>query len=249
MPPELGVLIVCSRDDLTTRIQAVIAKNLRSRISSCQSPNEMKSEIYSLNPDILIFDVQALRRISREHNLRIVNNKDIFEGRALVSLGQKPDEINVSQDRSFSAGENPTKTELLEAIERAAESLGYITDTGKVDERLVKRQLEIAILVKDHELKGKTTGLNLNGCGAKVRDIDIRLFEGDECRVRIDESDFQGFVPASAEIIEVAESWDDEYDSYLRIKFTGEGFPSNDLARDIITDLISRQDDESVSWS
>lgn len=248
-PPEIGIVMISTRDDLVSKFRAAIAKSFRTNFASGSSPQELRQKIYATHPDILILDENAISRLVREGHLDRNTNQDILEDRFVITVGEPAETLPVESDRHANLGRHPSDETIVETVENAAETLGYMTDEGKVDQRLVQRPLDVIVKSNGQDMSGYTTGINLNGCGVQLLNLDVDLSEGDSCRVQIDEPDFQGFIPAGGEILEVAESYEDDVDVFLRIRFTGEGFPSNDLARDVFEDLISRQEDDSVSWS
>lgn len=248
-PPEIGIVMISSRDDLVAKFRASVAKEFRTNFTAGSSPRDLRQKTYATNPDIIVLDENAIRRIVREGHLGRNTNQEILEDRFLITLGEKPDEVPVDSDRHADVGKHPSEEKIVETVEAAAETLGYMTAEGKVDQRLVQRPLDVIVKADGEDMEGYTTGINLNGCGVQIRELAIDLEEGDDCRVQIDEPDFQGFIPAGGEVLEVAESFEDDAEAFLRIKFTGEGFPSNNMARDVFEDLIGRQEDDSVSWS
>lgn len=246
-PPQIGIVMMSTRNDLVSKFRAAIAKKLRIKFSVGTTPQELRQKIYAIHPDILIMDENAVRQISREGHLGRNANQDILEDRFLITIGEEPDDLPIDTERHENLGKHPSEETLVELVETAADELGYMTSEGKVDQRLVQRPLDVVVKADDQDMKGYTTGINLNGCGVQVFDFRVELEEGDSCRVQIDEQDFQGFIPARGEVLEVAESWEDDVDGFLRIRFTGEGFPSNEIAKEVFEDLIDRQEDDSVS--
>lgn len=248
-PPELSIVMISTRDDLVAQFRASVAKEFRTNFTVGTSPQELRQKVYATNPDIIVLDQNAIRRIVREGHLGRNTNQEILEDRFLITLGEKPDAVPIEEDRHGDVGKHPSEEVIVETVKNAAEELGYMTDEGKVDQRLVQRPLDVVVKADGQAMQGYTTGINLNGCGVQILNMAVDLEEGDTCRVQIDEPDFQGFIPAGGEVLEVAESFEDDAEAFLRIKFTGEGFPSNDVARDVFEDLIDRQEDDSVSWS
>lgn len=248
-PPELGIVVISSRDDLFSKCRSATSRRFRTNFTKCSSPQSLRQKIYATDPDILIFDENAVRKLVREGHLGRKTNQNIVGDRYLILLGDPPASVSFQSTKYTNLDKHPSENAIVETVEEAAETLGYMTDRGKVDQRLVQRPLDVTVKVDGREMDGYTTGINLNGCGVQLLSLDRELSEGEVCRVQIDEPDFQGFIPAGGEILEVAESWEDGAEAFLRIRFDGTGFPSNDMAKDVIQDLIGRQDDDSVAWS
>ncbi|MFB6345223.1 MAG: hypothetical protein ABEK50_05535 [bacterium] len=248
--PEIDILMASKRNELAAKCRSTINSQFRINFITASTPQELRQGLYATDPDLLIFEEGSLRELIREGHLGRDSNQDIIGRRFVLTLGEDPGEdFPVSDEHHINLAKHPEEDELIESVDHAAEELGYMTAQGDVDQRLVQRHLDVLVKVNGGEMTGYTTGINLNGCGVQVVSLIDGLESGDECRVQIDEADFQGFLPAGGEIIEVAESWEDKAEGFLRIRFTGEGFPSNDVAREVLEDMINRQDDESVSWS
>ncbi|MFB6344676.1 MAG: hypothetical protein ABEK50_02755 [bacterium] len=249
MPPQLALLIISTNENLARDLQALIAKHFRSRLAIATSPSEINQKVYAIDPDILVMGQTSLEEVTQNPRLYEIGDDPFFEGRFMIAIGNKPDEIALDSSRYFEVPMDSDQEDFLNAIEKAAEKMGYMTDHGNVEDRLVKRELDVSVEVNDSEFAGRTTGLDLEGCGVRVKSFDPSINEGDECRLALKESDLKGFVPAKGIIQQIDDSWEEGFESYLQIEFTGEGFPSNELARDIIKDLINRQEDESISYS
>lgn len=249
MPPELALLIISSQDSLASDLQALIAKNFRSRLATATSPSEINQKMYAIDPDIIVMGQDSLREVSQNPQQFSIGHEPFYKGRFLITLGEKPEAIDIDESRFTEISLDSDQETFLDSIEEAAETMGYMTDRGNVESRLVQRELTVSIDVGDTVLEGRTTGLDLEGCGVRVRSLGADVEEGSECRVTLEEADLQGFVPARGIIQQIEDSWEEGYDAYLQIDFTGEGFPSNEVAREIIQDLIDRQEDESISYN
>jgi hypothetical protein len=248
MPPKLGIVIVGENDSRADELQALIAKNFRTRISSISNPRLLNQKVYSIDPDIICFDEFPLQSVAEDGDYFQINDQSVLNDRFVIIFGDKPSRLELESDRYFELSKEPDKKTVLNAIDRAAQDMGYMTTTGNVDDRLVRRQLNVRLEVEDTNYSGKTTGLDLDGCGVRLETADERLQPGRSCRLALLDSDLKGFIPAACELRQVEESWEDGYEAYVKLDFTGEGFPGNDLAREVIKDLIDRQEDQSVSF-
>lgn len=248
MPPELSLLIVTTEENLASDLQALIAKNFRSRLATATSPSEINQKVYAIDPDILLLGQNILREVAQNPRQFKIGDDPFYRGRYVIALGTIPDEVDLEEDRCVEIPLDSDRETFLSEIEEAAETMGFMTDRGNVENRLVQRELSVSIDVDGNIMEGRTTGLDLEGCGVRVRSLEGEVDEGTVCRVTLEEADLQGFVPARGVIEQLDESWEEGYEAYLQIEFSGEGFPSNDLAREIIQDLIDRQEDESISY-
>lgn len=246
MPPELGVVIVSSRESRANDLRALLAKHFRVRITTTTTTEQINEKVYAIDPDVLVFDQSLLNSVAKNLELFQIDGESVFAGRFLIVLGSKPEQVQLNDDQFFELPSRASKEQVLNSIEKAAQSMGYLTSKGDVEHRLVQRQLDVTVEVQDTQFTGITTGLDLEGCGVRLAEFDFSISEGDHCRVSLNEPDLNGFVPAGGTIKEVAESWSDSYEAYVQIEFTGEGFPSNDLAQDVIHDMIKRQEDQSI---
>lgn len=248
MPPELALLILSTQQSLASDLKALIAKHFRSRLATATSPSEINQKVYAIDPDILVMGQEILNQVVQNPRQYTIGDRPFYEGRYLLAIGELPDDIDVDSGRFREIPFDADRGTFLDAIEDAAETMGYMTDRGNVENRLVQRELSVSVDVDGTLLEGRTTGLDLEGCGVRIRSLATPVEAGTVCRVTLEEADLQGFVPARGIIRQVDDSWEEGYEAYLRIEFSGEGFPSNELAREIIQDLIDRQEDESISY-
>lgn len=247
--PSIDIVMMAQSKDSLKKLKSKIQTEFNTRISLIDDIDKLRQKIYALDPDIMIFDEWALHQLERERSMLEGGNLKIFEDRVVVSPLGDSGQSDLPIRGHFQLTNFRDSEKIIDVVEAASEEIGLMTDRGKIDDRLVQRQLSVTVRFDDQSIQGWTTGINLNGCGIQLESYKTELNEGDICRVAINETDFQGFIPARGEILEVAESWNDDAEAFLRVKFTGEGFPSDQMARDVLNDLIEQQDDKSVSWS
>lgn len=153
--------------------------------------------------------------------------------------------------------------ELLDTFDETLQEIGFMTETGDVDNRLVQRHLDVEMTVPlsqggEVTFSGVTTGLNLNGLGGrfkvpetvqqKIDSMDqlYGLLEEVQCKIQFQDDEIP-LMPANGVVERAEESWDGQHDLFLAIEFDDDSpLKSDSQSRQVLEGYIEKQEEKSI---
>ncbi|MFB6357161.1 MAG: hypothetical protein ABEJ65_11680 [bacterium] len=254
---EVLRVLVLMRETTSTMMKTildVIRNDFHSRVEIVTNPSNIAKSYYDLLPYFMVLDTGAETMCERlESGVNVPD--EISSIPLLLALHDEGYEVDLPSSPLTVygiVGPAIDRERIINVSETVVEKVGFEVKDGKIKDRLVQRPLHVKITVNnmDVELTGETTGINKNGLGARLNpakeDTSLDQCEGESCTVYFTDQDL-GFVPAEGKILRVEDSWDDNYESFMAVRFNpNTGFGSDLGSLEVLESLIEQQTDESV---
>ncbi len=255
----LKVLIACPSsslevDGIIPQMEKILKEKFKCRFDTVTDVGKLGAVFYYLMPHFIIMDPglkKLIERLDEKYDyLKQLREKPVLMIRNPDFSEQELARLSI-RDITFIPYSAP-EDEIEKKICLMAEKVGFIADSGKVLNRLVKRSIEVILEVDgyDEKLTGMTTGLNEKGLGARVRASvnshhELETLAGRSCRVDFSKSGLW-FMPVDGKIIRVEESRDSNYNAYVAVVFGGGKLYFDDDELKALDNFIKSQKDESI---
>ncbi len=234
-------------------VKKILKSSFRCRLAETDKEQLFSRAYYSFSPHIILLDADfkdMIFEMKKSHSLSEKLSRIPF----IILLPPGGDEreahllpfnvravVRLKDKKSF----------LIREVKKAAASLNFKLLTGKIKERLGKFSIPVKIKspLLSPNIIGKTTGINSNGLGARVRAAgqglqDIKRLINTCCRVEFEAARFS-FLPADIIILRVEKSRQLGYDAFLAASFK-EGRGLDSASAGVLRRLIESQEDESI---
>ncbi|GEM_PF-1829010 len=259
IPEKLRVLVVCvlsesPETDIIKKVENVIKRRYKSESISVSSIEKLSSKFYYLMPHYVVLDSrnqEAVERLSENYKFL-----EQIKERPFILIDYPDSDIDLIKKMGIKnlihIPYNATTDDIKRILDKASKVVGFEASTGKVDKRIVQKNIKLSIKIEQYDTvyEGITTGLNKNGLGARLKTggkpyRELLDHVGCSCMVAFSDPDIS-FMPVEGEILRVEESWDNNYDAFMAVSFKQKHFYFDAHELKILDRLITKQEDKSI---
>lgn len=249
--------VPAQRDKRVELVEEVLNARFSTEIKVVMNHIRLSPTYYELLPHFIVLDPQNRQMVNKMASGNNCPEEIYSVPFVLIERpeieGQITDRIDIPLYQKITPSDDFNL--VVDKFEEVMKRCGLKLKEGKIEERLVQRNLEVEIKIKDHSelLKGYTTGLNRNGLGARVSyeggPADYQQLQplvDKACRVYFKEPDLN-FMPAEGKILRVEESRNQDQDVFVAIRFNPNmAFTDDSQNLEILKFLIENQEEDSV---